>query len=94
MSDEAHNHTVIPLSAAGGVNGEPRPIAPFRRPRPLAEKLAAEPLVTAAVCVLVGAVAANLWANRFGRTRAQLEKDALLKLNLAQRLDPFGEPYR
>jgi hypothetical protein len=94
MADEAHNHTVIPFSAAGGVNRDPKPIAPFRRPRPLAEKLAAEPLITAAVCVLIGAVAANIWAHRFGRTRARLEREALHKLDLAQRLDPFGEPFR
>lgn len=88
MTDQPHHHTVIPLPKTA----EPQKIAPFRRPRPLAEKLAAEPLVTAAVCVLIGAVAANIWAHRFGRTRSQLEKDALRKLNLAQRLDPFGEP--
>jgi hypothetical protein len=51
-------------------------------------------LVTAAICVLIGAVAANLWANRFGRTRYRLEDEALHDPDRAHRLDPFGEPLR
>lgn len=81
---EAHQ---VVLERAGAV----KPIAPFVRPRPLAEKLAANPVVTAGVCILIGAVAANIWAHRFGRTRARLERQALHQLRAAQRLDPYGE---
>ena len=44
-----------------------------------------------AVCVVIGALAANIWAHRFGRTRSELEKQALHQLRLAQRLDPYGD---
>lgn len=86
--DDPHRHTVIPISP----DHPPREIAPFRKPRPLTDKLAEEPLITAAVFVLLGAIAANMWAHRFGRTRSRLEQEALRNLNAAQRLDPFGEP--
>jgi len=89
MSDEGHRHTVIPPTAAGRAHGQPGRLAPVLRPRPLAEKLAAEPLVTAAVCMLIGALVANLWANRFGQTRARLKSEGLQRLNRAQRLDPL-----
>jgi hypothetical protein len=86
MVEDPHHHTVIPLNARAS-----EPIAPFHKPRPLAEKLASQPLITAAVCVVVGAIAANIWAHRFGRTRSELEKQALHQLRLAQRLDPYGD---
>jgi hypothetical protein len=83
----AAEHQVIDL----GRHPAPPAIAPFERPRPLAEKLAQNPVITALVCVAIGAVAANIWAHRFGRTRAALEQDALRSLRTARRLDPYGD---
>lgn len=80
----------------GGDAFAPAHRAPDTRPasQTIAQKLAERPVTTAAICILLGAFAAESIALLFARARARnaLERSALRNLRLAQGLDPRGDP--
>jgi hypothetical protein len=63
-------------------------------PKSITEKMVERPVTTAAIFILLGALAAEGLALLFARAQARnaLEKAALRNLRLAQSLDPRGDP--
>ncbi len=91
MADDAHVDKLAPPAADAGQGAA---LDGFVERESLGERLSRHPVMTMAIAVAVGAIAANVISGLIGgsRLRSVLERDALERLRMAQRLDPYGDP--